>query len=298
MQTNLKFCRIVACLFMVVLSGLCVRAQDTLRVQETMSISQAVRNEAGVLTHHVQSIYQSATTQIHVLQPDQLEKGRKYRVIYLLPVEAGKENRYGDGMEEVRSLGLHNAHGVIFVAPTFAHLPWYADHPTDPAIRQESHFLKVVVPFIDRTYPVQADASGRYLLGFSKSGWGAWTMLLRHQDTFGKAVAWDAPLMMDQLGKYGSGPIFGTVENFAHYQLSNLLNASSKRNQTERNQTERNQMEHRLIMLGYGNFRAEHVKLHELMDQWQIAHLYRDGPFRKHDWHSGWVKEAVELLTK
>ena len=44
----------------------------------------------------------------------------------------------------------------MFVAPTFSHLPWYADHPTKPEIRQETYFLKVVVPFIDKTYPVRA----------------------------------------------------------------------------------------------------------------------------------------------
>ena len=29
----------------------------------------------------------------------------------------------------------------------------------------------------------------------------------------------------------------------------------------------------------------------------KIAHEYRDGPRRKHDWHSGWVAEAVEFLA-
>lgn len=255
--------------------------------EDIFSIAQARRDASGVLVHDVQSSYQAATTQIRVLQPDLLEEGKKYRVIYLLPVEAGNENRYGDGLEEVKKLDLHNSHGVIFVAPTFAHLPWYADHPTDPAIRQESHFVKVVVPFIDRSYPVQADIKGRHLLGFSKSGWGAWTLLLRHEAIFGKAAAWDAPFMMDQLGKYGSGPIFGTPENFANYHLSKLLEANAKRLGSEK----------RLIMLGYGNFRSEHLKLHAQLDQLQIAHEYRDGPQRKHDWHSGWVKEAVELLS-
>ena len=28
----------------------------------------------------------------------------------------------------------------------------------------------------------------------------------------------------------------------------------------------------------------------------KILHEYRDGPARKHDWHSGWVAEAAELL--
>src|SRR5262249_30215107 len=169
---------------------------------------------------------------------------------------------------------------------TFSHLPWYADHPTQPEVRQESYFLKVVVPFIDRTYPVRADPAGRLLLGFSKSGWGAWSLLLRHPDLFGKAAAWDAPLAMDAPGKYGSGEIFGTAENFEGYRVSTLLE-KNKANLVGTPQ---------LILTGYGNFRAEHVKTHDLMDRLMIAHEYRDGPPRKHDWHSGWVAEVVERL--
>jgi hypothetical protein len=52
----------------------------------------------------------------------------------------------------------------------------------------------------------------------------------------------------------------------------------------------------RLLILGYENFRVEHAKDHVLMDEPKVAHDYRDGPARKHDWHSGWVEEAVELL--
>ncbi len=53
---------------------------------------------------------------------------------------------------------------------------------------------------------------------------------------------------------------------------------------------------HRLILIGYGNFRQHHRHAHERMMGLGIPHGYRDGPERKHDWHSGWVKEAVELL--
>jgi enterochelin esterase-like enzyme len=79
---------------------------------------------------------------------------------------------------------------------------------------------------VERTYPARAAAGGRLLLGFSKSGWGAWTLLLRHPERFAKAAAWDAPLMLDAPGKYGSGPIFGTPENFERYRLTRLVEAS------------------------------------------------------------------------
>jgi hypothetical protein len=71
---------------------------------------------------------------------------------------------------------------------------------------------------------------------------------------------------MDVPGKYGSGEIFGIRDNFEKYRVTKLLEEQAGK---------------RLAVLGYGNFRDEH----------------KDGPQRKHDWHSGWVAEAVEFLA-
>jgi enterochelin esterase-like enzyme len=144
-----------------------------------------------------------------------------------------------------------------------------------------------VLPFVEKNYPVLARPEGRQLLGFSKSGWGAFSLLLRHPDVFGRAAAWDAPLMMDAPGKYGSGEIFGTKENFERYRVAKLLEDRAGKLGDGK----------RLAVLGYGSFRGEHQGVHELMERLKIAHKYRDGPPRKHDWHSGWVAEAVEFLV-
>jgi S-formylglutathione hydrolase FrmB len=255
---------------------------------EDANISPAKKDEHGFLIHEVESPLQAGKTLIRLLLPTELKPDQKYPVIYVLPVEAKSENRYGDGLIEVARHDLHNKRGTIFVAPTFSHLPWYADHPTDPSLRQESYFLQVVVPFVEKSYPAQAKATGRLLLGFSKSGWGAWSLLLRHPDIFGRASAWDAPLMLDRPGKYGSGDIFGTQENFDEYHVAKLL----------RDRKELLGRDKRLILTGYGNFRKEHEQMHVLADELKISHDYRDGPQRKHDWHSGWVEEAVKLLME
>jgi hypothetical protein len=256
-----------------------------LAADETPVISPAV-DEQGILVHEVRSPFQNGTTRIKVLLPDARQPRANYPAIYILPVEAQSEARYGDGLAEVKKHGLHNKHQAIFIAPTFSHLPWYADHPTETAIRQESYFLRVVVPFVERSYPVEANIESRLLLGFSKSGWGAWGLLLRHPDLFGRAAAWDAPLMMDRLGKYGTAAIFGTQDNFETYRISDLLRAKPATLAPTS----------RLILLGYNNFRHEHEKAHALLNELNIPHDYRDGPERPHNWHSGWVSEAVELL--
>ncbi len=253
---------------------------------EVVAVSAAETDSAGFLVHEVTSPYQAGTTQIRVLLPDRLETKPRYPVVYVLPVEAGRESHYGDGLLEIKNHDLANVHGAIFVAPTFSHLPWYADHPSDPAIRQETFFLQVVLPEVEAKYPASVEPRDRLLLGFSKSGWGAWSLLLRHPELFGKAAAWDAPLMMDQPGRYGSGEIFGTPANFRGYHVSQLV----------RDNSEKLGDASRLVLLGYDNFAAEHRQMHTLLDKLQVRHDYRDGPQRKHNWHSGWVSEAVEWL--
>ena len=249
-------------------------------------ISAAAKNADGFLVHKVNSELQAGETLIRVLPPDKPEDGRVYPAVYVLPVEAGLEHRYGDGLAEIKSRDLHNKHEAFFIAPTFSQLPWYADHPTDRAIRQESYFLEVVVPFVEKSYPVSSEAAGRYLLGFSKSGWGAWSLLLRHPDKFSKAAAWDAPLMMDRVALYGSAPIFATQERFDEYRIDRLLRGAAEKLRDRP----------RLILTGYGGFREHHKRVHQLLLDLQIPHEYRDGPERKHDWHSGWVEEAAGLL--
>jgi hypothetical protein len=255
---------------------------------EAPPITTAVHNSQGWLVHEVESPYQPAKTRLRVLLPDEVPKDHKLPVVYVLPVEPQGESRYGDGLEEVKKLDLANKHGAIFVAPDFCQLPWYADHPTDPAIRQESHFVKAVLPFVEKTYPAQGEPAGRLLLGFSKSGWGAWSLLLRRPDLFGRAAAWDAPLMMNGIRLYGSGPIFGSQENFEKYRLVNLL----------REKREALGERPRLILTAFGNFGREHQQMAELLEELRIPCVKRYGPERKHDWHSGWVVEAVELLLK
>src|SRR5262249_32081862 len=66
------------------------------------AISQAVRDDHGLLVHMVRSEYQAGTTEIRLLLPDRLETGRRYPAVYVLPVEARNEHRYGNGLLEVR----------------------------------------------------------------------------------------------------------------------------------------------------------------------------------------------------
>ena len=255
-------------------------------------ISEATTDEQGIIVHRVTSEFQAGETLLRVLLPEKLEPSEKLKTLYLLPVEANTEHRYGDGLVAAKKLDLANKHRLICVSPTFSHLPWYADHPMDKAIRQETYFLKVVVPTIEKLYPALSERDGRLLVGFSKSGYGAWSLILRHPDQFAKAVAWDAPLMKTAPDQFGMGPIYGTPENFLSYRLDRLLKdrADLFRAKAEEQPTVR------LIHLGYDNFREHHERAEALLNELQIPHAYTDGPKREHTWHSGWLADAVNRL--
>ena len=253
-----------------------------------------LRAADGFRVHRVSSEYQASDTTIRVLLPDRLEPGGKHRVLYVLPVVAGDERRFGDGLLEVKELDLHNKHDLICVAPEFTAPPWFADHDLNPEQRDESHLLKVVIPFVEDNYPAAREAEGRLLLGFSKSGWGSISLLIRHPELFHRAAAWDTGIRID------TGPMdeadrttrirrdFGTDDNFGRYRLSSLV---------ERKGGELGS-EERLFYYNTGGVRAQGgAELHRLMVEAGVPHRYLFEPHRTHRWDSGWIETAVEFLV-
>ena len=238
----------------------------------------------GEEVHRLHSSRQGGETTVRVFTPDQPGPAR---VLYVLPVEAGEGTQWGDPAEEVRRTDLAGRHGLIVAIPTFFDLPWYADHPSNPQLQQESYLLHEVLPLVERLHGAGSAPPRRFLVGFSKSGWGAWSLLLRHPDRFSKAAAWDAPLMQEAPDRYGMEPIFGDRANFERYRIARLV----------RERAELLRPESRLILTGYfDSFRKHHVAMHRLLTGLGIPHVYRDGPKRIHNWHSGWLAEAVALM--
>jgi len=240
---------------------------------------------SGIRRIQVKSGYQPGDTLVRIVAPKEAMAAESLRILFVLPVEAKEETKYGDGLQEVLKSELHTKHKLIVVAPSFAQLPWYADHPSDPLIRHESYFIKCVLPLVDQLYP--AEKHERLLLGFSKSGWGAFSLILRHPDLFKAAAAWDALLMKEKPDQFGMIGIFGTQENFEAYRVSTLL----------KDHAEPFQKTKHLWLGGYENFREHTQDVHALMEQLKIQHDFADGPKRKHIWGSGWLEEAVNLLA-
>lgn len=242
----------------------------------------------GEEVHRLHNSHQGGETMVRVFTPDQPGPAGPPTILYVLPVEAGEGTRWGDPAEEVRRTDLAGRHGLIVAIPTFFDLPWYADHPSDPQLRQESYMLKEVLPLVERLHAAAPAPPNRFLVGFSKSGWGAWSLLLRHPELFSRAAAWDAPLMQEAPDRYGMERIFGDRANFERYRIARLV----------RDRADLLRPESRLILTGYyDSFRKHHVAMHSLLTGLDIPHVYRDGPKRAHNWHSGWLAETVALMV-
>ncbi len=256
--------------------------------------------ERGAWRHYLESEYTSGKNLLEVLLPDSYDRSKKYRVLYVLPVEANQECVFGDGIKEISRHGLHNKYDIICACPYFDTLPWYGNNPDNPRVRNEDYIVKTIVPFVEGHYSTLGKRNGRLLLGFSKSGWGALTLLMRNPDFFGFAASWDAPLMLDEnnFAIWGSAVTFGTPANFAEYLPTRLARRSAGHFK-ERT---------RIALAGEKSFGpngdplfpvqggSHTAEYHRLLGSLGIKHIYDDKLPMAHHWNSGWVPELLAML--
>ncbi|WP_172682976.1 alpha/beta hydrolase-fold protein [Verrucomicrobium spinosum] len=247
----------------------------------------------GIQSYALPSSCQSGPTTVRVILPAPLTAEKRYPVLYILPVEPEGSFRYGDGLDEARKLDLANKHQVICVAPSFKIVPWYGNHASDPKLRQEDFVVKSLVPDVDRRYPTVANAEHRWLLGFSKSGWGACVLLLRHPAVFGYAATWDAPFLLNgenhgkEWGPIGIKDVFGTKETFLAVLPPTLLAGAGE------------VLKHRgRIVLAVGpDWKSQVIGMHELLEQNRIPHAYLPDLMVKHRWDTGWLGPVADQLV-
>jgi pimeloyl-ACP methyl ester carboxylesterase len=238
----------------------------------------------------VDSTRQRFETVIRVLVPDDVERIERPRVVYALPSSPELSHRSGDVIETVLAEDLHNRHGMVVVAPTYAEWPWMTDLPDNPMFEQVLYFLEDVVPLFDRQYP----GSRRLLVGYSKGGCASLQLLLRYPETFGACALFDSPIMKELPDQWEMPYYWGRPERYRDFAIPGLLRERGR----ELGDAPR------IAVLGYANFGTDapdwtfdHLAAgHELMDQLGIPHVYDNGTYRAHRWDSGWLAQAFAAL--
>ena len=279
----------------VALSGTVIRVHpDTgapVRQTTSMLVGTPTTDANGIKRYPVTSVFQGPQpTIVRVLEPTNPAPGKPRRFLYVMPVEVGVTglgSTYSDGLEELRLLNAHNQYNLTIIAPSFHIEPWYGDHVSNLDRRLESFIVRDLVPFGDG-FAAPGVIPQRWVLGFSKSGNGALTLLLRNPHVFSAAAAWDAPAQFTNMSAFpGMGENFGTEANFDRYEIPTLVVRSAEAFQTQ----------NRVWISGDTSAWTSHmVQLSPQMTQAGILHTFVQGATRVHHWASGWLPGAVASL--
>jgi hypothetical protein len=225
---------------------------------------------------------------VRVLVPDHPVTGVEHSFLYALPVEGGlDQSTWGDGLEQLQQLGVDDRYNATIIEPIFPIAPWYADNATDPTINYETFMSTLLPAWVDSNFATSGTEEN-LLIGFSKSGYGALDLLLKHPDVFDAAAAWDFPADMTDYTDYGADQNYGTEANFQdNYELSGNFIDTWKAPFTTEN---------RIWISGYNVFRGDISDFDALLTSHGVLHtLFPQAP-SDHSWFGGWLSSAVAGL--
>jgi Putative esterase len=226
---------------------------------------------------------------LRVLQPSNPAPGVAHNFIYVLPVEPGEGTTFGDGLQVIQSLGLQNQDNLTVIEPSFAINPWYADNPVNASQQEDTFMATDLQPWVQANLSTTGTEQ-HWLIGFSKSGIGAQTLILRHPDKFTLAASWDFPADMNTYDEYGdnSAESYGTDANFqANYRLTQAFLAAHAAPFRANN---------RIWIGSYQLFRQDVADYDPLLTSQGILHTTEPPTAMAHAWDSGWVPIALAAL--
>ena len=99
---------------------------------------------------------------------------------------------------------------------------WYADNPNDPTINYETFVADILPQWVDSNFSTTGTEQN-LLVGFSKSGYGALDLELKHPSVFSAVAAFDFPGDMTSYDYDGSSSAndYGTQANFQdNYEMN------------------------------------------------------------------------------
>jgi hypothetical protein len=247
-----------------------------------------------VQTHIVETEYQNGPHEIRVLRPDDYLASKRYRILYVLPVEPEFGCEFGCPLDILQEMNAHNRYDIIIVQMGFEKEPWYGDNVSDPKIRQASYLKDYIVPFVEKKYSTPGTLEERLLMGFSKSGWGAFSLILAYPDFFGYAAAWDAPILLTDF-HFGMKQVYGTLEQLALYRPDLLIPKQKALFQKKA----------RLVLTGETHWgkmipasggKSHTAETHRLLEKEGIPHYFNDSMGSEHRWNKLWMEPTLKAL--
>ena len=269
------------------------------------------------------SSHAGPSTQLEILLP--LSTSEATTLVLALPVgDCGTSTEeYGSAIALIRKNKWLDAHPEFAVATmAFSTTPWFADKPANGSaepVLQESYILKVVLPYLLNTLAVNgtrpiASTANVSLVGFSKSGWGSFSLLARNPRVFDKAAIWDSPTMLSTAycewlcdhqccdHQWNMMQVFGDCETWSTHSPIEIVGRGGAA-----------ALDNRLWLAGqhyFGNMSGQSrrqgpgwpfshtVDFHAALMKQLVAHEYNDrlDP-GKHEWLWLWLEPALDFLA-
>ena len=221
---------------------------------------------------------------VRVLTPDDPSTTFQHSFLYALPVEAGlAQSTWGSGLDELHKLDVQDQYNATIIEPIFPMDPWYANSDTDATLNYETFMSTFLPAWVDSHFSTTGTEDD-LLLGFSKSGYGALDLLLKHPSVFDAAAAWDFPA---DIAVEGNGN-YGTDANFQNnYRLTGSFIDTWKAPFTTQD---------RIWISGYSAFQSDVSDFDSLLTSHGVLHTLSPQTFDTHSWSGGWLPDAVAGL--
>jgi pimeloyl-ACP methyl ester carboxylesterase len=126
------------------------------------------------------------------------------------------------------------------------------------------------------------------LVGFSKSGLGAWHIARTMPDHVSATIIFDAPVARAELPPWGTGPFY--ADDKAWQKDLPLRNVQAFAATVPKR--------HRLLLISGANFHDEMGALSQALADIGHQHVFMDRRDLKHHWNSGWIEEGLRKLKE
>jgi esterase/lipase superfamily enzyme len=245
----------------------------------------------GVVSWDATSVYNGPSpSTLRVKAPDDPAPGKPHRFLYVLPVKPDLSVEFGDGLEELRTLGAHDDYNCTLIAITTPTEPWIGDNPSNADHRYESFLVLDVVPWVEANLASSGEEE-HWLLSFSKGGYSALSLFFRHRDIFAQVAAWDTPYhqawntaegfeMDESYGTEGAWEAdYKLDDNLAGWAVDDILHTA------------------RLWVSGDDSvYEADTADLTADLLTLGVRHYWATGTERAHAWDSGWLAGAIAAM--
>jgi pimeloyl-ACP methyl ester carboxylesterase len=132
------------------------------------------------------------------------------------------------------------------------------------------------------------DAATVILVGFSKSGLGAWNIARSIPDRISGTIIFDAPVARDELPPWGTGPFYASDTSWQEdLPIRTIRDFQAVMPKT-----------HSLVLLSGESFHEEMCALSQALSKIKAEHVFLPRPHLKHHWQSGWIEEGLHALLK